>query len=57
MNDYGRITLKGFNMDITGIDYLGIDRVLKRGTGEITENHANAWHIMERFRSFLLIYW
>lgn len=37
-----RITLKGFNMDITGIDYLGIDRVLKRGTGEIIENHANA---------------
>ena len=56
MNDYGRITLKGFNMDITGIDYLGIDRVLKRGTGEIIENHANTWHIMERFRSFLLIY-
>lgn len=29
-------------MDITGIDYLGIDRVLKRGTGEIIESCENA---------------
>ncbi len=29
-------------MDIGGIDHLGIDRVLKRGTGEIIANEENA---------------
>lgn len=29
-------------MDLSGIDYLGIDRVLKRGTGEIIEDRAGA---------------
>ncbi len=29
-------------MDISGIDYLGLDRVLKRGSGEIIANPENA---------------
>ena len=29
-------------MDIHGIDYLGIDRVLKRGSGEILYKEDNA---------------
>ena len=29
-------------MDLTGIDYLGIDRVLKRGTGQVIEQHDQA---------------
>ena len=29
-------------MDLTGIDFLGIDRVLKRGTGEVIERHDAA---------------
>ena len=29
-------------MDLSGIDYLGIDRVLKRGTGEIMEDQPGA---------------
>ena len=30
------------SMDLTGIDYLGIDRVLKRGTGKVIERHDAA---------------
>ena len=29
-------------MDVTGIKYLGLDRVLKRGTGEIIADSDNA---------------
>ena len=29
-------------MDLTGIDLLGIDRVLKRGTGKVIERHDDA---------------
>ena len=32
-------------MDITGIEYLGLDRVLKRGTAEIIEEHEKALFI------------
>jgi len=30
------------SMDLTGIDFLGIDRVLKRGTGKVIERHDAA---------------
>ena len=30
------------SMDLTDIDYLGIDRVLKRGTGKVIERHDAA---------------
>ena len=30
------------SMELTGIDYLGIDRVLKRGTGKVMEQHDAA---------------
>ena len=29
-------------MDLNNIDYLGIDRVLRRGSGEIVEEQAGA---------------
>lgn len=30
-------------INLTDIDYLGIERVLKRGTGEIIASHENAF--------------
>ncbi len=37
----------GVRMDIGGIDYLGIDRVLKRGSGEIIINADNALFVRD----------
>ena len=37
----------GVGMDIGGIDYLGIDRVLKRGSGEIIINADNALFVRD----------
>ncbi|MBO4289789.1 MAG: GNAT family N-acetyltransferase [Lachnospiraceae bacterium] len=34
-------------MDISGIDYLGLDRVLKRGTGEVIEEHELAMFVYD----------
>ena len=34
-------------IDISCIDYLGIDRVLKRGTGEIIEDQAEALFVYD----------
>ena len=30
------------NLDLSGIDYLGLERVLKRGTGQVIEQHDQA---------------
>ena len=30
------------NLDLAGIDYLGLERVLKRGTGQVIEQHDQA---------------
>ena len=35
-------------MDISGIDYLGLDRVLKRGSGEVIVNREDALFIYDR---------
>lgn len=42
-------------MDISGIEYLGIDRVLKRGSGEIIEHTENALLVRDKIsRAYLL---
>ena len=35
-------------MDLTGIDFLGIDRVLRRGTGKVIERHDTALLVHDR---------
>ena len=42
-------------MDITGIDYLGLERVLRRGTGEILEQSENLLFIRDSVsRAYML---
>lgn len=36
------------SMDLTDIDYLGIDRVFKRGTGKVIERHD--WKPAEKWK-------
>lgn len=42
-------------MDITGIEYLGLDRVLKRGTGEVIEEHDHALFIRDSVSGAFLL--
>lgn len=43
-------------IDITDIDYLGVERVLKRGTGEILEGYENALLVRDKAsEAFFLI--
>ena len=42
-------------MDISGIDYLGIDRVLKRGTGEIIADLDNAMIVRDTVSGAFLL--
>lgn len=35
-------------INLTDIDYLGIERVLKRGTGEIIASHENAFLVRDK---------
>ena len=42
-------------MDLTGIDTLGIDRVLKRGTGKVIERHDNALLVRDSVSGALML--
>ena len=42
-------------MNISGIDYLGLDRVLKRGTGEIIEELNNALLVRDKISGAYLL--